>query len=400
MLWVDRMRAAMVSMRYRDAWTLPLRLTRSMGRFLQMTRPVCSSVGIVVHPYAPPIGGPAFRRYLQGLRRMARGEHVPLVAHVSVTDECAYSCTRCSNLGSGCPPPSTDRVKDLVHQLKAAGTSCVAFTGGEPVLRPDLPELIAACGDDIAATLFTSGQECDVARARTLREAGLKLAFVSLDHCDAGVHDSIRGNAGAFGQAVDAIKALRAAGVYTAAQAVAGPELLREHDLERFITFCGQLGVDEVMLLEPVPVRGNCAGLSMADRARLAEMHLRAARSSRLPKVNAMSLLESPRCLGCQAGFSFMYVRTNGDVFPCDFAPIVAGNAYSDGVPAVLERLHRHLPSPTVSCLALDMGLAGLSPRAVPPSLEDVADFLSRRNTSRLPDGMSWLSGTARDDSR
>jgi MoaA/NifB/PqqE/SkfB family radical SAM enzyme len=362
-----------------------------MNRFLRLTRPVRSPVGIVVHPYAPPIGGQAFSRYLQGLRRMARGEYVPLVAHISVTDECGNSCSRCSNLGGNCPAPGKASITGLIGQLRTAGTVCVAFTGGEPALRADLPDLIAACGDDIAVTLFTSGQGCNAARARVLRNAGLKLAFVSLDHHRADVHDSVRGTGGSFRQAVDAIKAFREANVYTAAQAVAGPELLRGDELDRYIRFCAQIGANEVMLLEPVPVRGNCHVLREEDRQRLAGLHLLAARSPRLPKVNAMSLLESARCLGCQAGFSFLYVRANGDVFPCDFAPVVAGNAFTEGIPAVLEQLARYFPRPTVTCLAFDMLHAGLTPSTVPVSLAEAGVFLRNRDTKQMPDGMSWL---------
>lgn len=390
-LWLDRLRTALATMHYREAWTLPLPLTRSMNSFLQIMRPVHSPVGIVVHPYAPPIGGQAFRRYLHGLHRMARGEHVPLVAHISVTDECGYSCTRCSNLPTPCPPPGIDRIKNLIGQLKAAGTVCVAFTGGEPALRDNLADLIAACGDEISTTLFTSGQNCTTARVRCLKEAGLKLGFVSLDHHRAHVHDSVRGVEGAHQRAVDAIRAFRTAGLYTAAQAVVGPELLRDNELGNYIAFCAQIGAHETMLLEPVPVRGPCSSFSAEDRNRLESLHLMSARTSAMPKVNTMSLLESSRCLGCQAGFSFLYIRSNGDVSPCDFAPVALGNAYLEGMPAVLKRLAHAFPRPTVGCLAMDMNLAGLSPRPRPLTLEDAADFLSSRSTERLPDGMTWL---------
>ncbi len=398
MLWVDRLRATIATMRYGEAWTLPLPLTRSMGHFLKFTRPVPSPVGIVVHPYAPPIGGKAFRRYLQGLRRMARGEHVPLVAHISITDECGYSCHRCSNLAGDCPPPGACQIFDLIRDLKAAGTVCVAFTGGEPALRTDLPDLVAACGDEIAVTLFTSGQECDAARARLLRNAGLQLAFVSLDHYVAEIHDKARGRSGAFEGAIDAIRAFRSAGVYTAVQAVVGPELMRDGELEQFISFCSGVGAYEIMLLEPVAVRGQCTMPSDLDRERLANLHLRAARSARLPKVNAMSLLESPRCLGCQAGFSFLYVRTNGDVFPCDFAPITAGNAYTEGIATVLERLARSFPRPTSTCLALEMNGTGLAPRTTPVPLGAAGEMMDRRNLTPPPAAMSWLSRTAREE--
>jgi radical SAM protein with 4Fe4S-binding SPASM domain len=66
-----------------------------------------------------------------------------------------------------------------------------------------------------------------------------------------------------------------------------------------------------------------------------------------------MSLLESPGCLGCQAGFSFLYVTAQGEVFPCDFVPLSVGNVFQLGVPEVCRRLVELLTAPSQACLAL-----------------------------------------------
>jgi hypothetical protein len=153
MLWFDHLRVTLATLRYPAAWMLPPRLARSIRESMRFLRPVFSPVGIVLHPYAPPIGGRAFGRYLQGLGRMARGEKVPLVVHLSVTDRCANACRRCSNLPSTSQDPPLADLIALIAKLRQTGTVSIALTGGEPMLRADLPEILAACAD-LSTTLF------------------------------------------------------------------------------------------------------------------------------------------------------------------------------------------------------------------------------------------------------
>lgn len=392
MLWLDRLRATLATLRYPAAWSLPPRLARTMRAALRELRPVRSDVGIVLHPYAPPIGGVAFGRYLRGLKRLARGEHVPLVVHLAVTDRCDNACRRCSNLPRSRRDPALDSLVPLLDGLRAAGTVSVALTGGEPRLRDDLPELIAACGPDISTTLFTTGRGLDGPAARRLRAAGLQMVFVSLDHDRAEPHDHQRGRPGAFAEAVTALRACRDAGLYTAAQAVVEAELLEPGALERYLDFCRGLGVHEVMLLEPVAVRGPDAAPPPppAVRARLAALHARSARDARRLKVSAMPFLESQDFLGCQAGYSFLYIAASGDVFPCDFAPLAIGNVYQEPLADILARLARLFPAPACRCLAQELNLTFGAEQPRPLDRRQACEFLERRPPDRPPRLLDW----------
>jgi hypothetical protein len=68
-----------------------------------------------------------------------------------------------------------------------------------------------------------------------------------------------------------------------------------------------------------------------------------------------MSWLESPECLGCQAGFSFLYVAARGDVCPCDFVPLSFGNVHELGVSAIHRRMLQLLRRPSSTCLAREL---------------------------------------------
>jgi MoaA/NifB/PqqE/SkfB family radical SAM enzyme len=351
---IARLKTAAAAMRCPEAWRLPPRVALALFRSLSATRPVAAPSGTVLYVNCPAIGTRSFRRYLRGIKQVARGEHIPLVAHISVTDRCVNRCARCSNISPEQPDPPLDSLVQLLHRLQAAGAVSVAFTGGEPLLRNDLPQIIGACGDATSSFLFTSGHALDDRCARDLRSAGLTAAFISLDHYDAPEHDRIRGNPGAFDRAVNAIRACVAAGIYTAAQAVVEAPLLCDATMERFLAFCRRLGVHEVMLLEPMSLRvgGPSALFGQTERERLRHLHVQAARDGAPPKVTTMSFLDGPDFLGCQAGFTFLYVSAGGEVFPCDFAPVSFGNIYTTGWDKIHARMKQYFPRPSQKCFA------------------------------------------------
>jgi len=392
MYFMERLKAALLAIRCRDARSLSPRVSFALLRSLLSTRPVSAETGTIVYTNCPPLGGEPFQRYLQGLGRMAKGEHIPLVAHISVTDRCDYHCARCSNIPSKRDDPSLGELTRLLCELKDAGTASVAFTGGEPTLRPDLPRIIEACGKELSPILFTSGQRLDGTMARDLRQAGLTAAFISLDHYKASEHNRVRGDSGAFEQAVMAINACLQAGIYTTAQAVVDEHLLRENEMDTFLDFCRQLGVHDVVILEPIPVGLHCPCKPIGDAAkeRLRKLHARAAREPELPKVTAMSFLEGPAFFGCQAGYAFVYVNTAGDLFPCDFAPISFGNVYDSGLKNILPRLKQSIKSPSRKCLALSLREL-MEDGVLPIQWEQTRAAMARYSPGELPDLMKWI---------
>jgi radical SAM protein with 4Fe4S-binding SPASM domain len=355
MFWKDRFKVIWSSMKYRESWTFRPRQSVGLIKYLMHSRPAWRGSTAELNAYSPPVGGQSYRRYLQGLKRICRGDWTPLVAHVSVTDRCPYHCRRCSNIINSQNDPPLDKLAMLFNKLHSAGTSRVCLTGGEPALREDLPQIVEACGPALSPLLFTSGYGLEKSLAEKLRQAGLAAVFISLDHFAAFEHDRIRSYHGSFAKAINAIRACLHAGIYTAVQAVVEPSLLLNNDLERFLEFCRELEVDEIMLLEPVSVgqKQNCARLDESSRKTLAQLHLRAAGDPKLPKISSMSWLESPECLGCQAGLSFIYVSAQGEVFPCDFTPISFGNIYELELPEIQKRLQQVLKRPSQTCLAL-----------------------------------------------
>ena len=101
----------------------------------------------------------------------------------------------------------------LIDDLADFGVPVVLFSGGEPLVRPDLVELARhAVGKGMRAVISTNGTLISRQKAEELKEIGLSYVGVSLDGMEA-VNDRFRGMRGAFRKALDGIKNCQAVGL-------------------------------------------------------------------------------------------------------------------------------------------------------------------------------------------
>lgn len=138
----------------------------------------------------------------------------PFQVLVQVTNRCNMRCTFCAFWRNGVPPPQELTVSDfrrLSDELAELGCFLVSIEGGEPLLRPDILEIVEAFGRHHVPVLFTNGWRVDEAFAQGVYEAGAAQVGVSIDFPDAPRHDEKRGLAGGFDRAWAAVDLLRAA---------------------------------------------------------------------------------------------------------------------------------------------------------------------------------------------
>jgi len=108
---------------------------------------------------------------------------------------------------------TTVQGKSLLDDLAAFGVPVVLFSGGEPLVRKDLPELASyAVGKGMRAVISTNGTLITAPVARTLKEIGLSYVGISLDGMQE-VNDRFRAVPGAFRSALDGIRNCQAAGI-------------------------------------------------------------------------------------------------------------------------------------------------------------------------------------------
>ncbi|TFG00190.1 MAG: radical SAM protein [Promethearchaeota archaeon] len=108
---------------------------------------------------------------------------------------------------------TTNEIKSIISQIAELGTPSLSFTGGEPTLREDLPELINFSGvqKKLITGLATNGQELPkLLKENHLR--GLDYILISLDFPSAELHDSLRGMP-LFNKVIQSIKIAKKKGI-------------------------------------------------------------------------------------------------------------------------------------------------------------------------------------------
>jgi MoaA/NifB/PqqE/SkfB family radical SAM enzyme len=115
-------------------------------------------------------------------RAMASKDH-PIVAQIIPIRRCNLACTYCNEFDKVSPPVPTDEMVRRIDKLGELGTGIITFSGGEPMLHPDLDRLIRRVRENGAiATLITNGYFLTPARIQRLNRAGLDYLQISIDN--------------------------------------------------------------------------------------------------------------------------------------------------------------------------------------------------------------------------
>ncbi len=133
-----------------------------------------------------------------------------------LTYRCPLQCAYCSNpldLKRGSEELSTEEWISVFRQGRAMGAAQLGFSGGEPLLRPDLEELIrAARGMGYYTNLITSGLGMDKARMAAFKSAGLDHIQISFQASDAELNNRLAGSDKAFAQKLAMAREVKAQG--------------------------------------------------------------------------------------------------------------------------------------------------------------------------------------------
>ena len=134
----------------------------------------------------------------------------------NVTRRCNLKCLHCYARATAGPAQdelSHQAALDLLRDLKDFGAPVVLFSGGEPLLRPDLFELVdRAVAHGMRAVISTNGTLISRDLAWRLKDLGLSYVGISLDGA-AAVHDRFRGETGSFAAAMAGVRHCREMGL-------------------------------------------------------------------------------------------------------------------------------------------------------------------------------------------
>lgn len=125
------------------------------------------------------------RRYARVLWRALVDRHHPILVHVIPMRRCNLSCAYCNEFDAVSQPVPTATMLARIDKLAALGTSVVTVSGGEPLLHPDLDEIIARAREHrMVVTLITNGYLLSPARIERLNAAGLDHLQISIDNVE------------------------------------------------------------------------------------------------------------------------------------------------------------------------------------------------------------------------
>ncbi|MDD5558685.1 MAG: radical SAM protein [Candidatus Methylomirabilis sp.] len=254
------------------------------------------------------------------------------------TTACNARCLHCSSNASVRSPDElrTNEAIDLLSQLAEAGVVDLAISGGEPLLRPDLLEIIAEARRlGLAVGVGSNGAVLSERKAALLAASGINRFQVSLDGFHTA-HDTIRRWPGLFDRALRTIEVAACAGLRVTVCCTINR--LNAAELEPFTEFISSTKIIRLNFSRYVPTGRGTDELDLTDEEwRLVitlSAELRIRYRGKVDIVNHLAqqifvdheLEGMPGFIGCQAGIGQGCVTANGTVLPCVLLPIPLGN--------------------------------------------------------------------------
>jgi radical SAM protein with 4Fe4S-binding SPASM domain len=266
---------------------------------------------------------------------------IPLIISWNLTRKCNLKCPHCyinATTQQLKNELTTEESKRLIDQICEVSRPLLILSGGEPLLRKDVFELVRyGATKGLKMGLGSNGSLIDDAAAKNLKEAGVETVSISLDSPIPEQHDEFRGVAGSWEKAVRAIKALQKNGVLVQVNTTVTQQ--NYDQIDDIMSLAEELGVENFHLFFLVPTgRGaKIADISPAKyegmikttfaKAAKHKLNVRpscAPQFMRIAKDMGLDMRQWIR--GCIAGLYYCRVYPNGDITPCPYLPIKLGN--------------------------------------------------------------------------
>ena len=266
---------------------------------------------------------------------------VPLILSWNVTRECNLKCSHCYINAADRKLENeltTEEGKQLIDQICDISRPLLILSGGEPLLRQDIYELIKyGSSKGLKMGLGSNGSLIDDAVAKKLKSAGITTVSISIDSHIAAQHDDFRGVVGSWEKAINAIKALRANNVLVQVNTTLTHD--NYDQIDNIMSLSESLGVENFHLFFLIPT-GRGVKIDDITPQKYEDMitntfakvhkHRLNVRPSCAPQfmriAQGMGLNMRQWIRGCIAGMYYCRIYPNGDITPCPYLPIKIGN--------------------------------------------------------------------------
>ncbi len=278
---------------------------------------------------------------------------LPVLSEVAITYRCNLRCRFCY-AACGCragrengemSAPQAKKILDII--ARQAKVPSVSFTGGEPTLREDLPELVAHARTlNLKVNLITNGTTANEALVERLQEAGLNSAQVSLEAAVAETHEKLTGVPGSFPATLRGIGNFRKAGIHTHTNTTINR--VNAGELSALLRLVKDMGMARLSMNIVIPTGAAAANDDelMMSYTEIGPLVRRLADEARGLGLKFMWYSPTPLCLfnpiaeglgnkSCAACDGLLSVAPDGGLRPCSSHPETIGNLLRDGFHAV-----------------------------------------------------------------
>ena len=277
----------------------------------------------------------------KGTETLNGAVNAPRIISWNITLRCPLKCAHCyvdAGEREAEGVLSTEEAFGVIDQICETGKPVVVLSGGEPLMREDI-FAIARYGTDkgLRMVMGTSGYLLDQAMAKKLHEAGIKTVAISIDSADPAIHDAFRGKDGVWERAVQAIHFCHDEEIGVQINMSVMQSALS--DVREVLEVGTALGIRDYQLFSRFrqggPGRSNPG--SAGDYEELirqimikyenSDLQIRPTCAPQFRRIADDLGIQNPTWgRGCIAGISYCRIYANGDVTPCPYLPVSAGN--------------------------------------------------------------------------
>lgn len=268
--------------------------------------------------------------------RIARGESIALI-QLQYNYSCNFKCKHCAIekfKDNGKESLSVKEVMSIADQADKMGLASICVSGGEPLIFPDLSEVIEAIGRDrFVISIDTNGYFLDEHKIKWLVEQGVDRVHLSIDGLE-GNHSIFRHNDKSWDRCIEALKHCRENGLGVVINIVPTKSLLRSGELIKELEFLKDFG-EHASLIFPKPVGAFIENdeeiLDTNDIEYLNSLSLKYNVSTHLTPNHGYFF----GCLCFKRHFS---ITAYGDVLACPWIPITFGNIRNENLADIVKR--------------------------------------------------------------
>ena len=264
-----------------------------------------------------------------------------MIVSWNTTNACNMYCDHCYR-DAGCKAEeelSTAEAKTLLEQIARAGFKIMIFSGGEPLMRPDIVELVAyAASLGLRPVFGTNGTLITLEMAQKLKAAGAMGMGISLDSMDREKHNAFRKFPGAWEGAVQGMRNCRAAGlpfqIHTTVMEWNNHEL---EDLTDFAVAEGAVAhhffflvpTGRAKTIEAESLRAEAYEDTLTrimKKQQEVDIELKPTCAPQFLRIAAQMGMKTRFRRGCLAGMAYCIISPRGKVQPCAYLNMELGD--------------------------------------------------------------------------